>query len=139
MSTNMVFSDIPSTRRVVVVPSGTGPGAPIIAPGGEAAVTITGRGDYTSTQTLADGTVITINGGGVGLPANSATCAFNGSFAFPVAGASASTTPGTAVYRTTAGALTLTVGTNALYGIVDFFRGELSATDTVVKIGVVVA
>lgn len=136
MSKNMIYADIASTRRVIPVPTGTAPGTALIH-GGKAHVTITGSGDYDTTTVLPNGiTVSRVNVGGVGLGPLQATAAVTGSFAFNVTGASASTTPGTAVYITSGGTLTLTSTGNTAFGIVDFFRGDLSATDTVVKIGV---
>lgn len=139
MALNVVFSDIESERRAVPVGTKIAPGTPIIQ-GGRPAVTITGSGDYAGNAITmtANGTTTTIAGGrgGVSLPDNYATVSYTGTYAFPVTGASASTTPGTVVYRTTGGTLTLTEGTNVKFGVVEFFRGELSATDTAVTIGV---
>lgn len=139
MALNVVFSDIESERRAVPVGTNIAPGTAIIQ-GGRPAVTLTGSGDYAGNAITmtANGTTTTIAGGrgGVSLPDNYATVSYTGTYAFPVTGASASTTPGTVVYRTTGGTLTLTEGTNVKFGVVEFFRGELSATDTAVTIGV---
>ena len=64
-----------------------------------------------------------------------ATITFSGTYTFPVAGASTATEPGTLVYIETDGDLTLTEGTNTLFGRVEFWRGKDSATDTAVTIG----
>lgn len=139
MALNVIYSDIESERRAVPVGNDVAPGTPIIQ-GGRPAVTITGSGDY-------DGNVITMsaNGvttvlaggrGGVSLPDNYATVTYTGTYAFDVTGASASTTPGTAVYRTSGGTLTLTASGNTKFGVVEFYRGETSNTDTAVTIGV---
>lgn len=135
MSNNMIFSDIPSTRRVVPVPVGTRPGTAGVDLSDTPYVTITGRGDSTWTEQKAFGVSVTKTGGGVGLPADSATVAVTGTFRFPVTGASATTPNTTLVYITSAGALTLTAGSNKKFGKVDFFLGERSATETAVKIG----
>lgn len=140
MATNQVFADIPSTRRVREVGSNVAPGTPLIADG-RGAVTITGSGDYTRTVTVGSISQV-VTGGGVGLGDEDATLAFTGSWAFDVDGASDATAPGTPVYLDAAGALTLSADDGAgddyePYGVVDFFRGETSATDTVVKIGAV--
>lgn len=139
MTKNMVLSDIESERRTAVVGSNVAPGTALII-GGRPVVTITGSGDYAGNAITmtANGVTTTLAGGrgGVGLLDNEATVSPTGSYAFPVTGASASTARGATVYRTSGGTLTLTEGTNVKFGIVEFFRGELSATDTVVTIGV---
>lgn len=138
MSDNMFYSDIPSTRRVIPVPEGTRPGTAGVDEGGTPYVTLTGRGDVTWTETAPFGVTITKSGGGVGLPADSATVMVTGSHRFPVTGATLATKPGTKVYLTAAGALTLTEGSNKYFGKVDTFLGERSATEAAVKIGDVV-
>lgn len=139
MAKNMVYSDIESERRPAVVGNNVAPGSPRIV-GGRPVVTITGSGDYAGNAiTLtANGTTTTLAGGrgGVGLADNEATVTPTGSYAFNVTGASASTARGTAVYLTSGNSVTLTATGNTKFGIVEFFRGELSATDTVVTIGV---
>lgn len=139
MALNQIYPDIEGERRAVPVGTDVAPGTPIIQ-GGRPAVTVTGSGDYDGNQiTLTAGGVTTVlagSGGGVSLPPTYATVTYTGTYAFDVAGASAATAPGTVVYRTAGGALTLTVGTNVKFGVVEFFRGELSATDTAVTIGV---
>lgn len=139
MAKNMVYSDIESERRPAVVGNNVAPGSPRIV-GGRPVVTITGSGDYAGNAitVTANGTTTTIAGGrgGVGLADNEATVSPTGSYAFNVTGASASTARGTAVYLTSGNSVTLTATGNTKFGIVEFFRGELSATDTVVTIGV---
>lgn len=139
MALNVIYSDIESERRAVPVGNDVAPGTPIIQ-GGRPAVTLTGSGDYDGNQiTLtANGTTTVLAGGrgGVGLPDNYATVTYTGTYGFPVTGASAATAPGTVVYRTSGGTLTLTTSGNTKWGVVEFFRGELSATDTAVTIGI---
>ncbi len=139
MTKNMVFSDIESERRTAIVGNDVAPGTALII-GGRPVVTITGSGDYdgNAITMTANGVTTTLAGGsgGVGLAPTEATVSPTGSYAFPVTGASSATARGTAVYRTSGGALTLTASRNTKFGIVEFFRGELSATDTVVTIGV---
>lgn len=138
MTKNMVFSDVESQRRVRPVGNDVAPGTPLIS-GGLPAVTITGSGDYdgNAVTMTANGvtTVLAGGNGGVGLAGDEATVSFTGSYAFPVAGASAATEPGTPVYLAADGTLTLTATDNDAFGVVEFFRGETSATDTVVTIG----
>ena len=135
MAKNGIYSDQPRTRRVRQVPEGTRPGTPLILNDGTPVVTITGRGDVTWTETAADGSTHPRSGGGIGLPADSATVTPTGTWAFDVTGASASTAQGTKVYLTVGGKPTLTETADRLFGVVEFFRGELSATDTAVTIG----
>lgn len=136
MSKNQVFGDIPSTRRVRTVGSNVAPGTPVIADG-RGAVCITGSGDYTRNVVLGPYTVA-VTGGGVGLADEDATLAFTGSWAYDVVGATAATAPGTPVFLD-GDDVTLTAADpdDPQFGVVDFFRGEKSATDTVVKIGAV--
>jgi len=134
-----IFSDVESERRVITVPTNTAPRTALLF-GGRPMVTITGSGDHEKETTITAGdTEIVItqsNSGGVGLGPLQATATPNGTWGFDVTGASAATAPGTAVYITSGGVLTLTSSGNTLFGIVDFFRGEYSATDTAVTIGV---
>ena len=130
MATNMFKKYTEAKTREWVVASGTLSGALVIqANSGRVGVTLTARGDSTKSQTLPDGTTISgINIGGVGNKPNTATVAVDGSWLFAVAGvtngdttgAEAVATPaGTKVYRTSAGALNLTVTGNTLIGYVD--------------------
>lgn len=139
MADNMIYRDIESERRPAVVGNDVAPGTPLII-AGRPVVAITGSGDYDGNKiTLtANGVTTVLAGGrgGVGLADNEAVVSPTGSYAFPVTGASVSTTRGTVVYRTSGGTLTLTSSGNTKFGIVEFFRGELSNTDTVVTIGV---
>lgn len=140
MALNVIFSDIESERRAVPVGNNVAPGTAIIQ-GGRPAVTLTGSRDYAGNQislVVGGETMILQEGrGGESLPAdNYATVTYTGTYAFDVAGASVATAPGTVVYRTAGGALTLTVGSNVKFGVVEFFRGSASATDTAVTIGV---
>lgn len=140
MALNVIFSDIETERRATVVGNDVAPGTPMIV-GGRPVVTITGSGDY-------DGNAVTLNipgetplvlaggRGGVSLQDDEATVSPTGTYAFPVTGASAATAKGTVVYLTSGGVLTLTEASNTKWGVVEFFRGEESATDTAVTIGI---
>jgi hypothetical protein len=136
---NVLYSDIESERRPATVPTNTAPGTPRII-GGRPAITVTGSGDYAGNAmtVTSSGKTVTLAGGGGGesLAPLEATVTFTGSYFFPVAGASAATVNGTPVFITAGGALTLTSTSNTKYGVVEFFRGESSATDTAVTIGV---
>lgn len=139
MATNVIYAGIESEQRPAVVGNNVAPGTALIV-GGRPVVTITGSGDYAGNALSFTGngvtTVLAGGRGGVGLLDNEATVSPTGTYAFPVTGASVSTARGATVYRTSGGTLTLTEGTNVKFGIVEFFRGELSATDTAVTIGV---
>ena len=124
MATNRVFAGNDGNNREKAVPAGTQPGTPLIIEG-RSAVTLTARGDATVTQTegLPSGlTSLTYGNGGVGNLPGSASVAFDGTFEFAVAGATTSTASGVDVYITSAGGLTLTEGTNTLFGTVDVPR-----------------
>lgn len=141
MAANQIFSDVPSMRYVAEVGTDTPPGTAKVL-GGVPVVTITGSGDYdgNAITMTANGVTTTLAGGsgGVGLADTMATVSPTGAYAFDVTGASAAAiTPGvTLVYITAGGALTLTSSGNTRFGIAEFFRGETSVTDTVVRIGV---
>lgn len=141
MALNVILSDIESERRDAVVGSKVAPGTPKIV-GGRPVVTITGSGDYTNGLTTTGNAVIDKMlevgepNGGIGLEPTHATVSPTGTYAFDVTGASVATVKDTVVYITSGGVLTLTAGSNTKFGIVDFFRGELSTTDTAVTIGV---
>lgn len=139
MALNVIFSDIRSERRARPVGNNVAPGTPLIN-GGQPAVTLTGSRDYAGNAITATGngeTIVLAGGrGGESLPADDyATITFSGTYTFPVAGASTATEPGTPVYIEADGDLTLTEGTNTLFGRVEFWRGKDSATDTAVTIG----
>ena len=139
MALNVIFSDIRSERRARPVGNNVAPGTPLIN-GGQPAVTLTGSRDYAGNaiSVTGNGETIVIAGGrgGESLPDDDyATITFSGTYTFPVAGASTATEPGTLVYIETDGDLTLTEGTNTLFGRVESFRGADSATDTAVTIG----
>ena len=142
MALNQIMRDVESQRFVAKVGNNVAPGTPLVL-AGVPVVTITGSGDHKP----AGSAVVSSNGvsiplgpqrGGIGLKDDHATVSPTGAYALPVVGASAAAiTPGsTKVYfNATNDTLTLTVGTNELFGIAEWFRGETSATDTVVRIG----
>lgn len=130
MATNMYKKYTESKCREWPVPAGTQAGTVVIHPLSEqVGVTLTARGDSTTAVNIPGVTGGTVPNGGAGNKANSATVAVDGSWLFPVATAvngdtnpetgTAGTPAGTAVYRTTAGALTLTEGTNTPVGVID--------------------
>lgn len=140
MATNQIMADVESMRYVAEVGNDVAPGTAMLL-GDVPVVTITGSGDYdgNAITMTANGVTTTLVGGrgGVGLADDQATVSPTGAYAFDVTGATDAVTPGvTLVYITSAGVLTLTDTDNDRFGVVEFFRGEDSATDTVVRIGV---
>ena len=102
-------------------------GTPLLDPSdSRPAVALTNSGDATKTVTTADipmgggVTTLTYPNGGVGLTGKETTLAYDGVWEFPVTGGLTTTPIGTQVYITSGGALTLTVGTNTVYGRVDY-------------------
>lgn len=136
MATNKVFNGIESRNRERQVPAGTQPGTPLII-NTRPAVTLTARGDATKTSVLPGGYSITFGNGGAGNLPDSASVAFDGTWLFEgVTGVTTTTGQDVAVYLTSAGALTLTVGTNTLYGYTDYPRDFAKATGrAAVRIG----
>ncbi|QWS69407.1 hypothetical protein SEA_NECROPHOXINUS_44 [Microbacterium phage Necrophoxinus] len=147
MALNVIFSDTRAERRAVPVGNDVAPGTPLIQ-GTRPAVTLTGSRDYAGNAVTVSGrsaggvpTSLVIAGGrgGESLPADDyATVTYTGTYAFPVEGATlAAALPGTPVYideATNELSITDTAGTK--FGVVEFYRGSDSATDTAVTIGV---
>lgn len=146
MALNVIFSDVRSERRAVPVGNNVAPGTPLIQ-GTRPAITLTGSRDYAGNAVTVSGNVagvptsLVIAGGrgGESLPADDyATVTYTGTYTFPVEGATlAAAVPGTPVYidpATNELSITDTAGTK--YGVVEFYRGSDSATDTAVTIGV---
>lgn len=130
MATNMFKKYSENLVREWDVPAGTASGTLVIhAVSNRVGVTLTGRGDTTKSQTLADGTVLSnIPAGGIGVRSTGATVAVDGSWLFPIAtvanGSTAvggtGTPAGTPVYRISAsGLLTLVATGNTYVGRVD--------------------
>jgi hypothetical protein len=131
MALNIVIAPSPDKIREYPVPATTVAGTPLIV-AGKPAVTLTARGDVTGSVSTGSGT-LTRPIGGIGNKSDSATVAFDGVALFPVVGATSATVKGTAVYITSAGALTLTEATNTPYGVV--YDPNPSAAATAVEIG----
>lgn len=146
MATNMIYryngeltrERALSTAVAPAAPSTIQPGVPVLFTDGPAvSITASGNGSVTQTTNLPTGlTSVSYGNGGVGNLPGSASFAFDGSWEFAVAGATTSTANGVAVYITTAGALTLSVGTNTLFGHTDYPRDYAKvAGRSVVQIG----
>jgi len=146
MATNMFKKFTESLNREWDVPVGTLSGALVVEAGSlRVGVTVTGRGDSTTSKTLADGTVLSgIPAGGVGNRPTGAVVAVDGSWLFPVAtvanGATSvngtGTKKGVPVYRITAtGLLTLVATGNTFVGRID--DGTIVGGVAPIQIGIV--
>lgn len=140
MATNLVFRNDDKNNRVEVLAATHAPGTPVISLSGEPAVTVTGSGDYSISETYPGiGTLSGIPAGGVGLEGKEVTLAFDGTWEFETAditGVTSSTANGTKVYITSANALTATAGSNTLFGTVDYPKDyDKSRGFTPIKIG----
>lgn len=121
MALNRIFKETERKNRARVAPVGTTSGSPRLIDE-RPAVAITDRGDATKSFTI-EGSAIAVSGfpsGGVGLAPDQASFAFDGTWEFAVAGATTTTGQGVEVYITAANALTLTEGTNTLFGHTDY-------------------
>lgn len=142
MATNMIFKYTEGYERALAdatapsAPTSILSGVPVLF-GTRSAVSITASPNATRTETLPDGSSITYGIGGVGNKAGHASFAFDGSWDLPVTGATTSTKNDVPVYITTTGTLTLTEGTNTLFGITNYPRDYVKAAGrAVVQIGV---
>lgn len=120
MALNLVYRNTDSKNRVEDLGATLAPGTPVLSQADLPAVTVTGSGDYVKSETIMGMTISGIPAGGVGLKGQEVTLAFDGTWEFPVTGASATTEQGTAVYLTSSGTLTTTASGNTAYGYVDW-------------------
>lgn len=123
MATNTIFAPKTVNNRARVVPEGTVEGDHLIINGRPAAA-VTDRGDATRTSTVTPGNItsVTYKSGGASLQPTQATVAFDGTHLWDVTGVTTATGNDVAVYRTSATppTLTLTEGTNTLFGYTDY-------------------
>lgn len=108
---------------------------------GRAGVAYTASGGSTASESIGGMTISGIANGGVGLGALEASVATDGTYEFPVTGAGPTTDNGVLVYAVVASgkitSLTLTVGTNTLWGVVNNPKDYVAASGVAcVKIGV---
>lgn len=141
MAENMVHKY--THTEVWPVVAGTTSGEAVTSITGQPAVALTSRGDATTSLTVGPYTISGISAGGVGNNTAEATVATDGAFRFPVVGATAATPKNTIVYSIgAAGAevtgLTLTAGSNLVFGKFDRFIGETAATESSVWVGDIV-
>lgn len=122
MALNLIYLGSPEKNREREVGENVQPGTPLIV-GGESVVTLTASGGTPAASVNLPGGYTVSGGpgiGGVGNREDWATVAYDGTYEFDVTGATTSTANDVAVYLTSAGALTLTAGTNTLYGHTDY-------------------
>lgn len=140
MATNLVYRNTDALNRVETLAATHAPGTPVLSLGGQPAVTVTGSGDYTISETFPGvGTLSGIPAGGVGLDGKEVTLAFDGTWEFPtVTGiTAANATQGQVVYITSGGGLTSTASGNTRFGTVDIPKDyDRSRGFIPVKIGV---
>ena len=125
MATNLVYKNDNKQNRVEVLAATHGSGEPVLSLAGLPAVTVTGSGDYTKSETIAGvGTLSGIPAGGQGLVGKEVTLAFDGTWEFDadVFGGTLPTNPaqGAKVYITSGGDLTMTAGSNTEFGYIDY-------------------
>lgn len=144
MALNMIYKFERSQERDLAdavaptAPSTIQPGVPVLFPEGAAvSLTASGNGTVTQTEGLPTGvTSITYKNGGVGNLAGAASFAFDGAWDLAVPGATPTTKNGVKVFIMTTGTLTLTEGTNKLFGFTDYPRDFAKvAGRAVVRIG----
>lgn len=127
MATNLVYRNDDNNNRVEDLGLTLAPGKPVISKAGLPAVTVTASADYRITETLDDlytDISVTVNygRGGASLKGQEVTLAFDGTWEFPTAditGITAASAKGTAVYITSARALTNVATGNTLFGYID--------------------
>lgn len=142
MAVNKIFASDERLHRARPVPVGTQPGTPLlIGNTGRPAVTLTARGDSTVTQTApvtSNIVSVTYTNGGVGLKQDEASCAFDGTWLFPVTGATTATTSEEEVFYVVAtDTLTLASGgSDPHYGWTDYPEGFIkTAGNAPVRVG----
>lgn len=145
MATNLVYRYTGEKTRVWDLGGTFAPGLPVKSASSEPGVTLTATGNYTRSQVFGPYTISGIPAGGVGLTGNECTVATDGTWEFDnvvssgATPAPTSTANNTLVYITAGNALTLTVGSNTAYGVVDYPKDYVKVAGTLpVKIGVFV-
>lgn len=140
VSTGEAFGSTDAQREVWPVVAEVEAGTAILL-GGRPGVAYTASGGVTISQVIGNITISGLPVGGVGLDDLECSAATDGTFEFPVTGASASTANGTAVFAVVAAGritgLTLTAGTNTRFGAVNNPQDYVAVgTSVCVKIGV---
>lgn len=138
IATSEVFASTDAQREVWPTPVEIAKGTALLN-GAKAGVAYTASGAHTTDETVGPYT-ITVPDGGVGLEALEVSVATDGTWMFPVTGATSSTAQGTLIYAVVASgritSLTTTASGNTLFGRVNLPAGQAaSASATPVKIG----
>lgn len=142
VSTGEAFSSTDAQREVWPVTSEVAVGTALLN-GDRAGVAYTASGGATSSETIAGMTISGVPAGGVGLDALQVSVATDGTYEFAVTGATTATANGTKVYAVVASGkitgLTLTEGTNTLFGVVNNPQDYVASAAGIacVKIGVI--
>lgn len=122
LSTGEAFSSTDALREIWPVTVEVAVGTALIN-GTRAGVAYTNSGGHTGTAVRGQYTVSGIPDGGVGLDALKVSVATDGSYEFPITGATSASANGLPVYATVASgrvtALTLTAGGNTLWGVIN--------------------
>lgn len=138
MALNRIFKGDDRKNRARVVPEGTVSGDFLLS-NARPAVALTSRGDATVSEEVGPGLTLSgIPSGGASLNADQATLGFDGTYALPVSGVTPTTASDVAVYITGGATptLTLTVGSNTLFGYTDYPEGyNKIAGEAPVRIG----
>jgi len=140
MALSTVFSPA-KPAEVWVSATTVGPDVPVISVGDQPGLTSTGTGDFTASETFGPYTLSGIPNGSVGLAAKEVAVYVDGTFALPVTGGLTTTAQNVVVYAVVAAgaitSLTLTVGTNKVYGKVNYSKDFIRVAGTLpVQIGV---
>lgn len=142
VSTGEGFSSTDAQREIWTVTSEVAVGTALVSAGGRPGVAYTNSGGHTGSQAIGDSTISGFPDGGVGLDALEVSVAVDGTYEFPVTGASSSTPNGTLVYAVVASgritSLTLTSTSNTLFGSINNPQDYVGAAGAIcVKIGTV--
>lgn len=140
VSTGEVFASTDALRETWPVAAEVAKGTALLDSGSKPGVAYTASGAHTASKTVGPHTVSGIPDGGASLNALEVSVATDGTWMFPVTGASSTTVQGVAVYAAVSGglvtSLTLTSTSNTLFGRVNLPAGKVAAsTATPVKIG----
>jgi hypothetical protein len=144
VSTGAVYSSTDLLRRPWVNPTTIAAGTAVISSSDQPGIAITGTGDSTAASLVVGPYTVTQaagSGGGVGNEGKEFSAAVDGTWTFPVTGGLTSTPNNTLVYAVVSSgditSLTLTVGSNKKYGVVDYPKDYVKTAGFLpVKIGV---
>lgn len=140
IATQEVFAHTEALCEVWTALSTVGAGAALVSATSQPAVGMTGTGDYTKSQAIGPYTLSGIPAGGVGLEGKEVSVALDGTWEFPVTGATTATAQNTLVYAVVATgeitSLTLTATGNVAYGKVNYPKDYVKVAGVLpVKVG----